>query len=240
MPNYEPNSSIAEISQIVGGLAHEIKNPLSTINLNLKLLGEDLARYKDEEHQRFARRLHHVQEEAERLRQILDDFLHYAGRHELNLHRVDLRDVVSELRDFFAPQAAASHVVLRTDIDPAPVVCQLDTNLFKQALLNLMINATQAMEDGGELLVRIHAPNENACLEVIDTGPGIEPEHLQNIFRAYWSSKSDGSGLGLPTARRIIREHGGTMSVESELGKGTRFVISLPLEKEKSEISNTE
>lgn len=240
MANFEPNSALADLSQIVGGLAHEIKNPLSTINLNLKLLGEDLTRYRDEDHQRLARRLQHVQEETERLRQILDDFLHYAGRHELNRTHVDLRDVVGELRDFYSPQAEASNVVLRTDIDPSPVPCRLDVNLFKQALLNLMINATQAMADGGELLVRIHADGDDARLEVIDTGPGITPENLQNIFRAYWSSKSDGSGLGLPTARRIVREHGGTMNVESEPGKGTRFVVTLPREKEDGEIANNE
>jgi len=232
MTTPEPNSALAELSQIVGGLAHEIKNPLSTINLNLKLLGEDLERYRDEEHLRLARRLHRVQDEAERLRQILDDFLHYAGRHELSLAQVDLRDIISDLQDFFLPQAEASGVVLRTNLGDNPILCQLDANLFKQALLNLMINATQAMSDGGgELLIRLgtQGENTNAQIEVIDTGPGIAPENLQNIFRAYWSSKTGGSGLGLPTARRIVREHGGMMNVESEPGKGTRFIITLPL-----------
>ncbi len=230
MTQPEPNSALAELSQIVGGLAHEIKNPLSTINLNLKLLGEDLERYRDEEHLRLARRLHRVQDEAERLRQILDDFLHYAGRHELTLATVDLRNVVSDLRDFFLPQAEACGVVLRTNLGDKPVLCRLDANLFKQSLLNLMINATQAMSNGGgEMLIRLGVQGENAQIEVIDTGPGIAPENLQNIFRAYWSSKTGGSGLGLPTARRIVREHNGTMNVESEPGKGTRFIIALPL-----------
>lgn len=233
MTQPEPNSALAELSQIVGGLAHEIKNPLSTINLNLKLLGEDLARYRDEEHLRLARRLQSVQGEAERLRQILDDFLHYAGRHELTLADVDLRDIVSDLRDFFLPQAEASGVVLRTNLGDKPILCRLDANLFKQSLLNLMINGTQAMSDGGELLIRVGIQGDTAQLEVIDTGPGISPENLQNIFRAYWSNKAGGSGLGLPTARRIVREHGGTMNVESEPGKGTRFVITLPMEKPK-------
>ncbi|MBN1555292.1 MAG: two-component sensor histidine kinase [Phycisphaerae bacterium] len=227
----EPNSAIAELSRIVGGLAHEIKNPLSTINLNLKLLGEDLGRYRDDDHQRFARRLQLVQAEADRLRQILDDFLQYAGRHELTLVEVDLRDLVGELRDFFLPQAEASRVVLRTSLGNEPILCRLDVNLMKQALLNLMINATQAMTDGGELLLHVGRRGENALIDVIDTGPGIPAENLHNIFRAYWSTKSGGSGLGLPTARRIVREHGGTMSVESEPGKGTRFLITLPLAK---------
>ncbi len=171
-----------------------------------------------------------MQDEAERLRQILDDFLHYAGRHELTLATVDLRNVVSDLRDFFLPQAEACGVVLRTNLGDKPILCRLDANLFKQSLLNLMINATQAMSNGGgEMLIRLGVQGENAQIEVIDTGPGIAPENLQNIFRAYWSSKTGGSGLGLPTARRIVREHNGTMNVESEPGKGTRFIITLPL-----------
>ncbi|MBN1943034.1 MAG: two-component sensor histidine kinase [Phycisphaerae bacterium] len=231
MTRPEPNPALAELSQIVGGLAHEIKNPLSTINLNLKLLGEDLARHRDEEHLRLARRLRYVQTEAERLRQILDDFLHYAGRHELTLAGADLRDVVCDLRDFYAPQAASSRVVLRTDVGEKSVFCRVDVNLIKQALLNLMINATQAMADGGELLLRVGVEGDQARIEIIDTGPGVPPEDLQNIFRAYWSTKTGGSGLGLPTARRIVREHGGTMNVDSEPGKGTRFIILLPMEK---------
>lgn len=230
MAEDESHSELTELSRIVGGLAHEIKNPLSTINLNLKLLGEDLARYRDEEHLRLVRRLRYVQEETERLRQILDDFLRYVGRQELNLSSVDLREVIGELRDFYAPQAAASRVVFRTDLGEEPVPCRLDVNLIKQALLNLLINATQAMTDGGELLVRVRREAGCARLEVIDTGPGIAAEHLKNIFLAYWSTKPGGSGLGLPTARRIIREHGGTMDVESEPGKGTRFLLTLPLD----------
>ncbi len=222
------NSIIAELSQIVGGLAHEIKNPLSTIHLNLTLLGEDLRRYPDEEHRRLARRIESVRLEADRLRQILDDFLRYAGRHELTKTRVDLRDVVADLRDFFAPQTEASNVMLRTADDPNPVLCEIDVNLFKQALLNLLINATQAMADGGELLMRVGKSPDGAFVEVIDTGPGIAPENLETIFQPYWSTKHGGSGLGLSTARRIVREHDGTLRVDSEPDKGTRFLITLP------------
>ncbi len=222
-------SLYTELTQLVGGLAHEIKNPLSTINLNLKLLGEDLARYHDEEHQRLVRRLGRVQDEAERLRLILDDFLRYAGKYELNLQRVDMCDLICELRDFFLPQAEAGKVVLRMSHPQDPIYCNVDANLIKQALLNLMINATQAMEAGGELMVNVSRHGDCAVLEVIDTGPGIAPDVLDSIFRAYWSTKPGGSGLGLATARRIAREHGGVLRVESELGKGTRFMLKLKL-----------
>ncbi len=222
-------SLYTELTQLVGGLAHEIKNPLSTISLNLKLLGEDLGRYRDDDHRRLLLRLGRVQDEAERLRLILDDFLRYAGQYELHLKRVNLRQLVGELRDFFLPQAEACGVVLRVSKPAGPIWSNLDANLIKQAVLNLMINATQAMSEGGELMVNLTSQAGQARLEVIDTGAGIAPEAMDSIFRAYWSSKPDGSGLGLARARRIAREHGGDLTAESELGKGTRFILKLPL-----------
>ena len=144
---------LAELGRLAGGLAHEIKNPLSTINLNLHLLAEDIARHDDDEHGRWGRRLTSVQEETDRLRTILDDFLRYAGRYELTLAPTDLRRLVSELVDFFAPQTEIAHVLLRPSLPDGPVTCAVDEKLIKQALLNLMINAVQAMSEGGELLV---------------------------------------------------------------------------------------
>lgn len=218
------------LSQVVGGLAHEIKNPLSTIQLNLKLLGEDLQRYDDEEHARLARRVERVRDESDRLRQTLDDFLRYAGKVELSPVRVDLCEIVRELRDFFSPQTDAGGIIFRDSLPDHPVFCRVDINLIKQALLNLMINATEAMEAGGELLLRVRADGiERAIVEVIDTGPGIEPETQEIIFQPYWTSKKSGTGLGLPTARRVVREHGGDLKLESEPGKGTRFIVTLPM-----------
>lgn len=224
----QQKTSLTELSRIVGGLAHEIKNPLSTINLNLKLLAEDIDRHDDDEHHRWARRLVRVQNETDRVRAILDDFLRYAGQFEAHLTRVNLCDVVGELYDFFQPQAEASRVVLRISTPEAPIFCDLDPKLFKQALLNLLLNATQAMSSGGDLVIKVAASDVEITLEVIDTGPGIAPETLQTIFQPYVSTKPDGSGLGLPTAQRILRAHGGSIRIQSELGKGTRFILTLP------------
>lgn len=222
----------AELAQLAGGLAHEIKNPLSTINVNLQLLVEDAARREDEQSARWLRRLKNVQAEADRLRSILDDFLHFAGRYELTLAETDLRHLIGELVDFFAPQGDAAHVVLRTVLPEEPIRCRVDANLIKQALLNLMINAVQAMPDGGELIIRLQADRSRALVEIIDTGLGIAEVDLERIFQAYYSTKKDGTGLGLPTTRRIVREHDGSIQVHSEPGKGTRFVVSLPLARE--------
>jgi signal transduction histidine kinase len=218
-----------ELGQLTGGLAHEIKNPLSTINMNLKLLAEDLVHHDNELHRRWLRRLEAVQHETERLRAILDDFLRYAGKHELQLQNCDLRSLVEDLTDFFTPQAEASGVIMRTSIAAEMVSCSVDTNLIKQALLNLIINAVDSMSNGGELMINVSTVDDKGVIEVTDTGAGIDPADLPHIFGAYFSKKSGGSGLGLPTTRRIIREHGGTISVDSELGKGSQFTISLPL-----------
>ena len=222
---------LVELGQLAGGLAHEIKNPLSTINLNLKLLSEDLQRYMDEDHRRLSRRLDSVSAEVDRVKAILDDFLRYAGKYELTLAPADLRTLVGELVDFFAPQATTARVVIRLTLSDKEVRCNVDSNLIKQALLNLMINAVHAMPEGGELIVKVSSSRSEAVIEVIDTGTGIEPQDLPKIFQVYYSKKSHGTGLGLPTTRRIIQEHEGTIGVESEVGKGTRFTVKLPLAK---------
>jgi len=223
---------LAELGQLAGGLAHEIKNPLSTINVNLQLVSEDLARLSGEEPRRWLTRLENVRREADRLKGILDDFLAYAGECQLTRRQIDLRRLVEELADFFAPQAQAASVVMRTTLPDQPVRCLVDTDFLKQALLNLMINAVDAMAEGGELIVRLSASHNRAAIEVIDTGTGIGPEELDRIFQVYYSTKKSGTGLGLSTSHRIVREHGGTLDVQSELGKGTRFTISLPMDQE--------
>ncbi len=222
------HEQLVELGQLSGGLAHELKNPLSTINVNLQLLSEDLQRL-DDPHQRLLPRLTSVRDETNRLRDILDDFLRYAGKYDLNLREVDIRALVEELADFFTPQAEARKVILRSLLPERPVRCKVDEKLLKQAILNLMINAADAMNSPGELLIKVSINRDKADLEIIDTGAGIDPEVLPRIFDVYYSTKTGGSGLGLSTTRRIVREHGGTISVESEPGKGTRFVISLPL-----------
>jgi signal transduction histidine kinase len=219
---------LAQVGKLVGGLAHEIKNPLSTMHLNLTLLNEDLREYDDEEHQRLSRRLERVNQEAERLRGILDDFLRFAGNVELQLRTADLNEVVGELADFFAPQAEAAHVLLRTSLSDSPVLCRVDVNLLKQAVLNLMINAVQAMDEGGELMLHVRRDGQVGVIEVVDTGGGIPEAVRAKMFDIYYSTKKDGSGLGLPTTRRIVHEHQGKLTVESEEGCGTRFRIELP------------
>ncbi len=236
---------LAELGSMTAGLAHEIKNPLSTIGLNAQLLAEGLhdAEMPADDRDRLLRRLEALSREAERLRGILTDFLQYAGRIRIDAQPHDLVEIVTELRDFFHPQCDQHKIVLRTNLPDRPVTVNVDESLIKQALLNLMINATQAMADGspavpgpdaragtrGELILQVESDGDEARIHVIDTGPGIPPDRLEAIFRPYVSDHPGGTGLGLTTARRIVEEHGGTLQAHSEPGRGSDFVIHLPV-----------
>ncbi|MBN4060227.1 two-component sensor histidine kinase [Planctomycetaceae bacterium AH-315-I19] len=235
---------LAEIGAMTGGLAHEIRNPLSTVGMNAQLLAEgieDLEGVDTDEQARLIRRIGTLRREVDRLGDILGDFLRFAGEVRLSTERADLNVVVEELTDFFTPQAEHEHVRMRTDLAPGPLWVRVDASQFKQALLNLVLNATQAMAgsspDGGaakELILRTERGEEEGgpvCrLHVIDTGPGIEQGVLGNIFTPYFSTKAGGTGLGLPTTKRLIEAHGGTIEALSEPGRGTDFVITLSAE----------
>lgn len=231
---------LAQLGTLTGGLAHEIRNPLSTLGLNLQLLAESVDHAKlDEPHRgRIQRRIKALTEETDRLRNILEDFLRFAGRMRLDRQPVAINELIEQLVDFYAPQAQASGVQLRADLDPRAGSLELDAALLKQALLNLLINATQAMvaaryadqPHGGstELILRTEAARDHMILHVTDTGPGISPDALEKIFQPYFSTKKDGTGLGLATTRRIVEEHGGTITVHSEPARGSDFTITLP------------
>ncbi len=238
---------MAELGAMTGGLAHEIKNPLSTIGLNAQLLAEGLQESSApaEERQRLGRRLESLSREDDRLRDILTDFLQFAGRVNIDPQPRDLVRLLDELCDFFLPQCEQAGVVLRCTLPADPINASVDEGLLKQALLNLMINAVQAMSRTaiatdsaarvdaasrhGELIIRISERHEAIEISVADTGPGIEPSRQEEIFRPYVSGRAGGTGLGLPIARRIVEEHGGTLTVNSAPGTGSAFVVRLPL-----------
>jgi signal transduction histidine kinase len=219
---------LAELGTLTGGLAHEIKNPLSTVGLNLQLLREDLDA-NNPAYSRLISRLTTVQQETGRLREILDDFLRYAGRIEVERKPVELNRLLEELVDFLSPQAGLQRVQLRLKRAPHGITAAVDPKLLKQAVLNLMLNGLQAMPGGGEMILSLSNGDGQAVIDVIDTGPGIAPETVAKIFQAYYSTKKGGTGLGLAMAKRIAEEHGGSIEVRSELGKGSDFSLRLPL-----------
>jgi len=220
---------LAYVGALASGLAHEVKNPLSTLRLNLQLLEEELGDGPDQGSARMRRRVENLSREVERLNEVLNDYLRFARQHQLRLEEASLNDVLDELLEFVRPEALRHRVEVRSDLGPDVPTSMVDVNRMKQALLNLIVNAFEAMEGGGELMVQTSVDGETITIRITDTGSGIPPEELDNIFRVYYSTKKTGTGLGLPTARRIIQEHGGELSLESEPGRGTQVCISLPV-----------
>src|SRR5262249_42337341 len=132
--------------------------------------------------------------------------------------------------DFLAPTARQSNIDIKTYIPVDLPAIRLDRELFKQAMLNLMLNAHQAMPEGGTLTIQAERAGDTIILSLIDTGEGIAADVQAKVFKPFFSTKLGGSGLGLPTARKIILAHGGSIGVQSEVGKGTKFTVHIPIE----------
>ncbi len=224
-----------EIARLAGGLAHEIKNPLSTIRLNMELLAEDLEPAETAAGRRALKRVEVVRRECSRLQSLLDDFLNFAKVRRLHLEPSDLNHQINDVLDFYAPEADDGNVEVIRYLDPELPRVMLDREAFRQALLNLIINAKQAMPDGGQLVVRTAPQGETVEIYLIDTGIGMNHQTLSKMFEAFYSTKPSGSGLGLPTTEKIIAAHGGSIRVQSEEGHGTQFTIELPVPARLSE-----
>ena len=247
-------SVVAELAALVGGLAHEIRNPLSTIRLNMELLAEDFPEPKGDEPGRSAAekqrdrraraKIELVRQECDRLEKLLGDFLDFARQEQLTLEPGNLNVEIAQLLDFFAPRADEAGVEVLRYLDPQLPAVMLDRDSFRSAVLNLLINSVQAMQsahdaggDGdeghlgaaGQLVVRTRPSGRGVLMELIDTGPGMDEETLAKAFTAFYSTKQGGSGLGLPTARKIVEAHGGSIDVESASGRGTKVAIWLPV-----------
>ena len=209
---------LAFLGTLASGLVHEIKN---------QLLKEDLEYIPRDD--KIHKKIDLIQRETIRLEEILNDFLRYAKRKEPQLCMEDLHNILNEIVTFVAPESRQSNVEIRKEFDTQVPGILLDRNLIKQALLNVIINAEQAMPNGGVLIVKTFQENNNIRIDIIDTGVGIKPENIEKIFDIYYSTKSGGTGLGLATAKQIIEDHNGNITVKSEECRGSNFSIILPL-----------
>jgi signal transduction histidine kinase len=219
----------SEIAQLAGGLAHEIRNPLSTMRMNLELLAEEFENSETARDRRALQKIDRIHKESLRLQAILEDFLRFAGVLDASTKPTNLNELVEDLRDFCEGQASALGIISRTQLDPALPSVSLDSDMFKQALLNLILNAQHAMPEGGELMLTTRREGCWAVLDVVDTGIGIPEADQPRVFDAFFSTRPGGSGLGLPTTRKIVEAHGGFITLESEPGKGSKFSLRLPI-----------
>ncbi len=227
---------LSALGQLSAGLAHEIRNPLGSIKGAVEILQDDYpAGHPKAEF--FAILL----KEVDRLNDVLTNFLSFARPVNPHLSPVDVRAVLTALEGLVSGQARGRRVQVFTSFHSGPSRVMADETLLKQAFLNIMLNALEAMPEGGDLAISTRLGSGTAAsaaderpewLETVfdDTGPGIAEEYLGRIFDPFFTTKKDGTGLGLAITHRIIENHQGTIRVMSQRGKGTTFVITLPLE----------
>ncbi len=228
MTDSAPAELPSGIAELAAGFIHEIKNHLGTLSLNLQLLAEEFEGAETPRERRALDRVSRLSGECRKLVDLSNDFLRFARLRELNAKPTTLDAVVGRMIDFLGPTARQRNVEINWFPAPDLPAVSLDADLFEQALLNLMLNAEQAMPDGGTLTLIGRSEGATVFLEVIDTGVGIEPEAMAKLFRPFHTTKPDGSGLGLATTRKIVVAHGGTIEVQSTPGRGTKFTIALP------------
>lgn len=223
------------LSRLLGRLAHEIRNPLSSMDIHVQLLEEDLSQMAPQAKAKLAGRLDIIHGELHRLDTIMTQFLRLAGPSAVELAPVDLAKVVAHVRDVLQPEAAARAIELVTSVaDGLPQVAA-DVDQLIQATLNLVINALQAVDRRGHVELGAYATADEVVLDVRDTGPGLAVENLGSIFEPYFTTKSEGSGLGLWIAQQIVAAHGGTIRAANAPGGGAVFTVRLPVWRNQTE-----
>ena len=230
--NLEELLQRAERSAVVGrlasGIAHEIRNPLNFINLSIDHLRAMFAPKEEPSRAQYIHMLTTIKDELARLNRLVSDFLGYGRPAKLKIREVDARSLIEEVRDLVNTQAEQQGVTVSIEHNGhGDAKLQADSELIKTCFSNLMINAIQAMPSGGALNISLRPDNGFLEIKFADTGVGIMPEDLAQIFEPYYSTKETGIGLGLPLTKKIIEEHGGKINVESGLGRGTTFTVTL-------------
>jgi signal transduction histidine kinase len=227
----ELSRRLAAIGRLTSGVAHEVKNPINAIVLHLENL-----RHKLPELQPDAKRhIDVIGSEIHRLDRVVQVLVDFTRPVELRLREVDLRRVLEDVVAVAQPEAETLGVSIERDLPSEPVLVSIDSDLIKQAVLNVVINGIQAMPDGGKLRVSLSRRNGFAITAIQDQGPGIPDEMREKIFTLYFTTKKTGSGIGLAMAYRVMQLHHGTVDFRSVQGEGTTFDLSLPLLPERQE-----
>lgn len=223
---------LALIGQLAANVAHELNNPLQGIVTYSHLLLEEFP----EENGSIAASLQRVVTQANRCRDIIRGLLDFSRQRKPDKMIVDLNSVLQECLTLVENQALFHNIELKQEFDPGIPRIILDPSQLQQVILNLIINAAEAMEEGGELNIKTHhLPSDHAVgISVSDTGYGIPEEHMEKLFDPFFTTKEvgHGTGLGLAISYGIVREHGGSIDVNSDVGKGTTFTVYLPLQIE--------
>jgi signal transduction histidine kinase len=218
---------LAYVGGLAAGLAHEIRNPLNVLSMNLQMLEEEIAAKGGGEETRVY--LTALQGEIRRLSTLVNNFLSYARPNRPRFETRDLNGILRGICLLLRPEFEAKQLTLHEDLSPYLPPVDLDEAQFRQAVMNILQNAGQVSRPGGRVTVESRVgPQGEAIIAVQDEGPGIKPEERDRIFEVFVSNRRGGTGLGLPIAARILQSHGGGIEVESAPGRGARFVLTLP------------
>jgi two-component system NtrC family sensor kinase len=221
---------LSSLGRLSASIAHEINNPLAGILTFAKLLIRSLdeGAPNDEQRAKSIRHLRLIEQETQRCTSIVRGLLDFARERELKLTDTDVNAAVAEALVLIRNQVALQNITLDQDLAPLPAV-QADFGQIRQALLNVLINACDAMVQGGRLGVRTRALDDGTIqAEITDTGVGIPPEHLKHVLDPFFTTKQKGTGLGLSVVYGIIERHGGSIRIDSTVGSGTTVVFTLP------------
>jgi signal transduction histidine kinase len=217
-------------SQLAARMAHEIKNPLNSIGLIIDLMGDRYAPHTETDQKVIKKLSDDLKAELGRLNDIVEGFLRFAKPMEMSLRTTDLGGLLKETIEFIQPEAQAQKVRIDLSLDSGLPQIMADYSQLRHAMMNLLINAIQAMPEGGKIHVRaVRGVNNRIQIVVQDSGCGIPAENLPRLFDPYFTTKISGFGLGLSIVERIVQEHGGSIGVSSEPGKGSTFTIALPV-----------
>ena len=220
---------MAALGELSATLAHEIKNPLNSMVINLEVMRGHLSGADPELATKVGKYMRVLTDEMNRLNKVIRGFLDFAKPMALTFTDLQLNDILRDLTDLVGPQARKSSVTMSLELAETLPTVTGDVHQLKQAFLNLVLNALHAMPDGGTLrLATATTPERAVRVTIADTGSGIAEPDVTKIFDLFYTTKPDGSGLGLPTVQRIVQSHGGRIGVESRPGQGTTFTLLFP------------
>jgi signal transduction histidine kinase len=220
------------LARLLGRLAHEVRNPLSSLDIHFQLLEEDLASLAPQMREQLSSRLEIIHGELHRLEGIVERFLRLAGPAGVDLEPVEIRKILTHVCELLRPEAAVREIEISTRVGGSLPAVMADPVRLTQALLNVLINAIQAVEKKGRVEVSAVVADGHVCVAVHDNGPGIPPDELASIFDPYYTTKSEGSGLGLWIAQQIATAHGGSLQAQNGPSGGAVLTMRLPLKRE--------
>ncbi len=222
---------LAAIGRMSSEVAHEIKNPLSSISLNTELLADELKKYANADTKEANGLINSIMSEVNRLSGVADEYLQFVRQPKLVYRRYDINGLIESLIEFLNKEAFQRKITFIKTLEEKLPKALIDERQLHQAILNIFRNSFDAMPSGGEIYVSTKRLKNDIEVFIKDTGVGIPKEHIRRIFDPFFSTKDIGTGLGLSIARDIIKEHGGEIACESEKGKGTVFTIRLPISR---------